>query len=82
MLIYNLLGYSSTYSGRTSSLWFYSKDESINFNGDIAGGNNFKCLSHKAKVLTNIVADGDHRTQEMQPLKYLSIFWGSLEMIN
>ena len=61
MLIYNLLGHSSIYSGRTSSLWFYSKDESINFNGDIAGGNNFKCLSYK--VLTNIVADGDHWTQ-------------------
>ena len=35
MPMYNLLEYSSNYSNTTNSLWFYSKDESTNFNVDI-----------------------------------------------
>ena len=36
MPLYNLLEYSSNYSNTTGSLWFYSKDEVINFDADIA----------------------------------------------
>ena len=32
----NMLEYSSNYSDTTSSLWFYSKDESTNFNNYVA----------------------------------------------
>ena len=36
MIMYNLLEYSSSYSDKTGSLWFHSKDEATNFNADIA----------------------------------------------
>ena len=35
MPMYNLIQYSSNYSETAVILWFYSKDEAINFNGDI-----------------------------------------------
>ena len=35
MPMYNLIQYSSNYSETAAILWFYSKDEAINFNGDI-----------------------------------------------
>ena len=38
--MYNLIKYSSNYSGTTRSLWFYLKDEETNFNADIANNNN------------------------------------------
>ena len=38
----NLIEYNSNYSETTGSLWFYSKDEAINFNVDITNTNNFK----------------------------------------
>ena len=34
-LMYDLLEYSSNYSDKTGSSWFYPKDEAINFNADI-----------------------------------------------
>ena len=34
--MYNLKEYSSNYSEKTGSLWFYSKDEATNFNANIA----------------------------------------------
>ena len=36
VIMYNLLEYSSSYSDKTGSLWFHSKDEATNFNADIA----------------------------------------------
>ena len=56
--MYNLIGYSSNYSETTGSLWFYSKDETTNFNADIANDNNFKSFEYKAKLLGNTVANG------------------------
>ena len=41
MPMHNLIQYSSNYSKKTGSLWFYSKDEATNFNADIAKINNF-----------------------------------------
>ena len=35
MPVYNLIEYSSNYSGTTGSLWFYSKDEASSFNNNI-----------------------------------------------
>ena len=42
MRLYNPIEYSSNYSETTGSLWFYSKDEAINFNANIAYTNEFK----------------------------------------
>ena len=51
MPMYSLIEYSSTYSERTRSLWFYSKDEAINFNADIENTDDFKSFKYKAKLL-------------------------------
>ena len=51
--MYNLIEYSSNYSETTGSLWFYSKEEPTNFNGDLANTNNSKSLMYKAKLLEN-----------------------------
>ena len=56
MPIYNLIEYSSNYSETTASLWFYSKDQAIDFNADIANTNNFKSFKYKAKLLGKTVA--------------------------
>ena len=56
MSMYNLIEYSSNYSETTGSLWFYSKDESTDFNADITNDNNFKCFMYKAKLLGNTIA--------------------------
>ena len=44
--MYNLLQYSSNYSDITGSLWFYSKDEAVNFNAHIVDDNNFKSFKY------------------------------------
>ena len=41
MAMYSLIYYSSNYSETTGSSWFYSKDEAINFDVDIANNDNF-----------------------------------------
>ena len=57
MTMYKLMEYSSNYSETTGCLWFYSKDEVTNFNGDIANTDNSKSFKSKAKLLGNIVAE-------------------------
>ena len=47
MPMYNLIVYSSNYSETTGSIWFYSKDEAINFNVSIANDNNFESFKYK-----------------------------------
>ena len=47
MAMYNLLQYSSNYSDTTGSLWFYSKDEAIDFNADITNTVAFKSFKLK-----------------------------------
>ena len=82
--MYNLLKYSQDYSMKSGSLWFYSKDESTNFNADIANYDNFESFKHKAKLLENKIADGANGILRNAAiavlLKYLSNFWRSLEM--
>ena len=51
LIMYSLIEYSSNYSD-TGSLWFYSKDEAISFDADIANDkNNFKSFNYNAKLL-------------------------------
>ena len=53
MPMYNLVEYSSIYSQRTGSLWFYSKDEAANNNNDIENTDDFKSFEYQAKFLGN-----------------------------
>ena len=87
MPMYNLIEYRSNYSGKTGGLWFYSKDETTNFNANIANTDNFKSFKYKAKLLGNTEAHDDNAANGVLknaaialPLKYLSNFWRSLEM--
>ena len=54
MLIYNILEYSSNYSDRTGSSWFYSKDKANNSNTNTANTNDFKCFKYKIKLIGKI----------------------------
>ena len=69
--MYKLLKYSSKYSDRTDSLWFYSK-EAINFNNDIENTDVFKPFKYKAKLLGDTVAQPQpnqaHGVLQMQQL--------------
>ena len=49
--MYNLLEYSSKYSERTHILWFYYKNEVINFNANILNTVDFKSFKYKAKLV-------------------------------
>ena len=88
MSMYNLIEYSSNYSETTESLWFYSKDESTDFNNNIANTNDFKSFKYNAKLLgnTEVQPNPNHangilkNTTIALPLKYLSNFCKSLEM--
>ena len=57
MPLYSLIEFSSNYSETTGNLWFYSKDEAIDFKADIENTNNFKSFMYKAKLLENIETD-------------------------
>ena len=60
--MFNLIEYSSNYSETNESLWFYSKDESTNFNAGIATHNNFNSFKYKSKLLENTEADKTNNT--------------------
>ena len=86
--MYNLTEYSSNYSKTTESLWFYSKDEAIIFNADIANDSSFKSFKYEVKLLGIAVAQPAPNAANgilknatiVLPLKYLSNFCRSLEM--
>ena len=90
--MYNLIEYSYfdiIYFEATGSLWLYSKNETTNFNNDIATDVNLKSFKYKAKLLENTVtqpapnaASGILRNATISvPLKYLINFWRSLELL-
>ena len=49
----NLLECSLNYPDTASSLWFYSKNESTNFNANIMNHHAFKSFKYKTKLLGN-----------------------------
>ena len=54
--MYNVIEYSPNYSETTWRLWFYSKDETNNFNiNNIWNTNNFESFKCKAKLLEKTV---------------------------
>ena len=75
------------YSDIRGSLWFYCKDEAVNFNNYIANTEAFKSLKYIDKLLGNIVAqptsNNDNGILKNEAvavlLKYLSNYWRSLE---
>ena len=82
MPMYNMIECSSNYSEMKSSLWFYSKDKTINFDNDIANTVDFISFKYNAKLLENTEASemlGILRNATIVvPLKYPSNFWRSL----
>ena len=86
MPMYNLIEYSDNYSKTSGSLWQYCKDiPAVNNDCDIVifnGTNNTDSLNFKSKIIGTTNGDGDIENVEiMFPLKYLSNFWRTLEMV-
>ena len=81
-MMYSLLECSLNCSDTTGSLWFYSKDEIINFNADIANNAAFKFCKYEIKLLEDTVAqsapdngDGILKNATIAiPVKYVSNF--------
>ena len=74
--MYNLIEYSDNYSKTSGSLWNYYRDES---NDNLTDSESFKS---KIKITGKTPADGNTKNVEIAvPLKYLSNFWRSLEML-
>ena len=57
-----MIKYSSNFSDTIGSLWFYSKDETTNFNANIANNSIFKSFEYKLKLLGNSEVDGNNGT--------------------
>ena len=90
MPMYKLLQYSSNYSNTTSSLWFYSKDKAINFHDNFADNVAFESYQYKTKLVGETEAQPAPNNNNgilknatiFDPLKYLSNFWRSLEILD
>ena len=75
MPMYNVIEYSDNYSKTSGSLWQYHKDDP---NDNITNSESFKS---KVKITRKSPDDGNTKDVEIiVPLKYLSIFWKTLEM--
>ena len=84
MSMYNLIEYSDNYAKTTGSLWQYYKDiPARNNNNEInefTGGNTTDSFNFKAKITGQTGNGGTKDVEIIVPLKYLSIFWRTLEM--
>ena len=88
MPMYNLIEYSDNYSDTSESLWQFKRDEQlINNNGAFINltAENSSSFNQKSNLIGNLVADGVKGKKEgvkiAVPLKYLSNFWRSLEIL-
>ena len=85
MPMYNLIEYSDNYSARSimefyGSLWSFKRDKIIN-NEDVTNYNNAPSFKYKANIIGNTENNETKNGVKIAaPLKYLSIFWRSLEM--
>ena len=80
MPMYNLIEYSDNYSGTSGSLWQFKRDK-IEGNVDLTADanhipNNSSSYKYKSSFITN-----RNNVKIPAPLKYLSNFWRSLEML-
>ena len=85
MSVYNLIEYSGNYSERSGNLWQYCKElPAVNDNSaivDFDGANATGLFNFKIKLTGQ--TNNNRRivnVEIMVPLKYLSNFWGTLEM--
>ena len=75
MPMYKLIEYSDNYAKTSGSLWQYFRDEP---NNNLADSESLKL---KIKITGKTSANDNEKDVEiMVPLKYLSIFWRTLEM--
>ena len=92
MLMYNLIEFSDNYSKTSGSLWQYCKDiPAVNNAGNIVdfdGANATDSFNFKTKITGQTAADNNNGNiagrvdvEIMVPLKYLSNFWRTLEML-
>ena len=81
MPMYNLIEYSDNYSDTSGSLWNFKRDEIIN-NADVTNDNNAPSFKYKANLIGKTEDNGIKNGVKIAvPLKYLSNFWRSLEML-
>ena len=85
MPMYNLTEYSDNYSKTSGSLWQYCKDiPAVNNAGnivDFTATNTTDSFKFKTKITGQTNNDGEINGVEiMVPLKYLSNFWGTLQI--
>ena len=78
MPMYNLLEYSTNYRKTTGSLWNYYRDEPSN-----PLSSNSESIKYKTSITGKTHENNDSLTdvKVVIPLKYLSNFWKSLELI-
>ena len=86
MLMYNLIEYTDKYSKTSGSLWHQYIDEPfLGANGAIANfladNNNSALLKLKTKIAGRTGNDGTKNVKIRVPLKYLSKFRRTLEML-
>ena len=81
MPMYNLIEYSDDYSDTSGSLWQFKRDEIVN-NAGVTSDNNAPSFKYKANLTGNTENNGTKNGVKIAvPLKYLSNFWRSLEML-
>ena len=80
MPTYNLIEYSDNYSKTSWSLWQYHTDEPFTENTDIPDNLDTTSFKYKQNITNQTGNNGTKDIQTIVPLKYLSNFWGTLEM--
>ena len=80
MHMYNLIEYSDNYSDTSGSLWGFKRDEVVN-NANVTNDDGAPSFKYKAELIAGTEANGTKNgVKIVVPLKYLSNFWGSVEM--
>ena len=83
MAMYNLIEHSDKYSKKSGILWQYCKDELVVIEiVDFTEANAITALfNFKVTLTCQSDTNGTKNFEIMAPLKYLSNFWRTLEMI-
>ena len=77
MPMYNLIEYTENYSKTSGKIWQYYKDEP---NDNLANSESFKS---RVKIAGNNPAGGNTKDLKIIiPLKYLSNFWRTLDVVD
>ena len=77
MPMYNLIEYTKNYSKTSGKIWQYYKDEP---NDNLANSESFKS---RVKIAGNNPAGGNTKDLKIIiPLKYLSNFWRTLDVVD